>query len=136
MSVDELQTAFEEAYWSRFAVQLPEIRAVLVNLHTAAIGRRPGIPLEALAGRDQTESVAEAQVALRRVWFERGWCESPVYDRARLPADAVITGPAIVQQLDCTTAVEPGDRVTLDRLGNMMIEVRHAIGSSGITSHE
>ena len=49
-ALDELQALFERAYWQRFEVELPEIRAVLVNLHTAVLGRRPGIPLAALAG--------------------------------------------------------------------------------------
>ena len=48
-SLDELQRLFERAYWKRFEVELPEIRAVLVNLHTAVLGRRPGIELAALA---------------------------------------------------------------------------------------
>ena len=48
--IDELQRLFERAYWSRFEVELPEIRAVLVNLHTAVLGRRPDIDLAALAG--------------------------------------------------------------------------------------
>ena len=39
---ESLQTAFEKAYWNRFEVELPEIRAVLVNLHTAVIGRQIG----------------------------------------------------------------------------------------------
>ena len=49
-SIDELQRLFERAYWKRFEVELPEIRAVLVNLHTAVLGRRPGIDLASLAG--------------------------------------------------------------------------------------
>ena len=49
-ALGELQRLFETAYWKRFEVELPEIRAVLVNLHTAVLGRRPGIDLVALAG--------------------------------------------------------------------------------------
>ena len=37
---EELQKSFEDAYWRRFEVELNEIRAVLVNLHTAVIGKR------------------------------------------------------------------------------------------------
>ena len=33
-------------------------------------------------------------------------------------------GPAILEQLDCTTVVEPGDRVAQDKLGNLLIAVR------------
>ena len=48
MTREELQQAFEKAYWERFAVALDTIPAVLVNLHTAVIGARPaGVPLAA-----------------------------------------------------------------------------------------
>ena len=33
-------------------------------------------------------------------------------------------GPAIVEQLDSTTVVEPGDRVEVDASGNLIISVR------------
>jgi N-methylhydantoinase A len=33
-------------------------------------------------------------------------------------------GPAIVEQLDSTTVVEPGDRVEVDPSGNLIISVR------------
>ncbi len=123
VTVAGLQAAFEAAYWDRFAVELPEIRAVLVNLHTAAIGRRPPVPLAALAGREQAESLEEARAGTRRVWFPGDWRETPVYDRGRLPLSASFCGPAIITQLDCTTIVEPGNRVALDPLGNLIIEI-------------
>ncbi len=123
VTVAELQEDFEAAYWERFKVELPEIRAVLVNLHSAAIGRRPAVPLAALAGRGQAATLAEAQSGVRQVWFESGWRETPIYERRQLPADAVFAGPAIIIQLDCTTVVEPGNRVALDTLGNLILEV-------------
>ena len=57
------------------------------------------------------------------MWFPGGWRETPVYDRGRLPLSATFGGPAIVTQLDCTTVIEPGNRVELDPLGNLIIEV-------------
>ena len=69
-ALDELQALFERAYWKRFEVELPEIRAVLVNLHTAVLGRRPGIALAALAGgggaRDEAGRSRGVQAAGRR----------------------------------------------------------------------
>ncbi len=59
-SVDELQGLFDRAYWRRFEVELPEIRAVLVNLHTAVLGRRPGVDLAALAGGGADDADARA----------------------------------------------------------------------------
>ena len=61
-TLEELQALFEHAYWKRFEVELPEIRAVLVNLHTAVLGRRPGIALATLAGGGGTGDGAEARV--------------------------------------------------------------------------
>jgi N-methylhydantoinase A len=124
LTVDRLQQLFERAYWERFAVELPEIRAVLVNLHTAVVGKRPGIALRALAGTAQAASLADAQTGERLVWFPQGWRATPIYERARLPLDAQIAGPAIATQLDATTLIEPGDVARLDGLGNLVIEVR------------
>jgi len=117
---EEFQKSFEEAYWRRFEVELKEIRAVLVNLHTAVIGKRRGVPLEALAHANGADREPATH---RRVWFESGWAETPIYRREQLPAGVNLTGPAIVEQLDTTIVVEPGDGVEADGLGNLVISV-------------
>ena len=38
-------------------------------------------------------------------------------------AEADPDRPAILEQLDCTTVVEPGDKVRQDKLGNLLISV-------------
>ena len=52
-----------------------------------------------------------------------GFCATPVYQREKLPSDACFEGPAIVEQIDCTTVIEPGNRVQLDALGNLIVEI-------------
>ena len=123
VTVAELQTAFEAAYLERFHVELPEIRAVLVSLHSAVIGRRPGAPLEALAGGGDQASLGDAERGRRPVWFGGEIHDTPIFARHRLALDAAFDGPAIIEQLDCTTVVEPGNHVALDDLGNLVIEV-------------
>ena len=49
--------------------------------------------------------------------------ETPVYARSDLVAGQSLTGPAIIDQLDTTTPIYPGDRVTVDGAGNLMIEI-------------
>ena len=56
-----------------------------------------------------------AQIGERRVWFADGWQQTPVYARDKLPKDAAFDGPAILEQLDCTTVIEPGDKVARTR---------------------
>ncbi|RVD54339.1 hydantoinase/oxoprolinase family protein, partial [Mesorhizobium sp. M8A.F.Ca.ET.023.02.2.1] len=119
-----LQGLFEKAYFARFRVELPEIRANLVNLNTSVTGMRPAIDLSRLidpAGRAKT--LDEARREIRPVWYAGHWHDTPVYVREKLPLDAVIEGPAILEQMDATTVLEPGDRARCDADGNIIIDV-------------
>lgn len=124
---DGLLTLFQNAYFVRFKVSLPEIRANLVNLNTSVIGVRRQVDLSALidpAGR--AADLDGALVEVRPVWFGGDWHETPVYGRERLPLDAVIRGPAILEQFDATTVLEPGDVARSDGDGNLVVEVAPA----------
>ena len=123
LSVAALRTKFEAAYWQRFGVALPEIRPVLVNLHTAVIGQRAAMPLAPLLPALPGATLAGAQRAVRPVWFEGGWLDTPVFSREKLPRNARIDGPAIIEQLDCTSVLEPGNQARVDELGNLIVAV-------------
>ena len=119
---EAMQAAFERAYRARFHVELPEIRANLVNLNCSVIGRRPEVDLSALIdARERRATLREAETGRRRVRFDDDWHDTPVYWRDGLPAGAELQGPAIVEQLDATTVIEPGDRATQDRDGNLLV---------------
>ena len=122
-SREVLQALFEAAYHARFHVDLPSIRANLMNLNVSVIGRRPEVDLSRLidpAGRRET--VERAQKGRRRVYFG-GWIDTPVYWRDHLPLDTTLSGPAIIEQMDTTIVVEPGDRVISDADGNLIIQI-------------
>ena len=124
LSREGLQSAFEKAYWDRFEVELPEIRAVLVNLHTAVIGRRKPVPLAALmSAKEQKNTIDECRTGSRKVWFESGWQETPIYNREFLPVKAKFNGPAVIEQLDTTIIVEPENQVEVDLEGNLIISL-------------
>lgn len=122
LSRESLQSAFEKAYWDRFNVELPEIRAVLVNLHTAVIGRRKPVPLATLmSAKEQKNTIDDCLSGTRRVWFESGWKETPIYKREFLMVNAKFKGPAVIEQLDTTIIVEPENQVEVDLEGNLII---------------
>ena len=123
ITIDELRAAFAAAYWKRFGVELPEIRPVLVNLHTAVIGKRKPISLAAIAAAKPKATLAEAQRTTRPVWFDAAFHATPIYVREHLPIGARFEGPAIVEQLDCTTVIEPGNCVEVDPIGNLIVSV-------------
>ena len=119
--IDELQRLFERAYWERFEVELPEIRAVLVNLHTAVLGRRPGIELAALAGGESEPDGVGAEQRTVRFATERR--DTRILRRESLGPGNALEGPAIIEQLDTTTVLPPGFRAVVDKSGNLIIDV-------------
>ncbi len=122
VSREALQAMFEAAYFKRFQVELPEIRAVLVNLVTSVIGKRRVLPLASLidpAGRKA--SAQEAVVGQRPLFADGKWHDASVYQREMLPIGALVAGPAVVQQVDATTIIEPGWTARVDGIGNLRI---------------
>ena len=120
----EIQTLFETAYFNRFQVRLPEIKAVLVNLITSVIGRRRRFPIASLIDAGGRASGVEGACMGERKLFARGgWHSAPVLDRVKLPVGARIAGPAVVQQVDATTVIEPGSAALVDAIGNLRITV-------------
>ena len=127
LSRERLQGLFEAAYFERFAVRLPEIGTLLVNLNTTVIGRRRSVnPGALLVKKSPPTDPSAALLETRPVWFAGGWRDTPVYDRAGLAPGAAFAGPAVVQQLDTTSVIEPDNRVSVDGNGNLLIEVPSA----------
>ncbi|MDJ0628105.1 MAG: hydantoinase/oxoprolinase family protein [Rhodobacter sp.] len=121
---DDLLELFEEVYFRRFRVELREIRANVVNVNTSVIGARAGVDLATLiepSGRKAT--LAEAQRGERRVFFNGDWHSTPIYLREHLPMTAAVEGPAIIEQMDTTVLLEPGDLARGDPAGNLLVEV-------------
>lgn len=124
VDVKTLRTLFEQAYFQRFRVELADIRANVVNANCSVIGTRAPLDLSALidpAGRKKT--LAQAQTGQRPVFFGDAWQDTPIYWRDHLPTDFALTGPAIVQQMDTTILIEPGDRAHGDADGNILIQI-------------
>jgi N-methylhydantoinase A len=121
---EEMQSLFETAYFNRFQVRLPEIKAVLVNLVTSVIGRRRPFPMASLIDAGSRATRVEGAIVAERRLFARGaWQTAPVFDRVKLPIGARIAGPAVVQQIDATTVIEPGSTALVDEIGNLRIAV-------------
>ena len=59
----------------------------------------------------------------RNLYFveDRGYVDTPLFERAGLPAGACLEGPAIIEQPDTTVVVYPGQICTVDTTGNLII---------------
>jgi len=121
---EALQAKFEAVYWARFRVRLDTIRAVVANANCSVLGSREVPDLSTLidpAGRAAT--LEEALRTRRPVIFDGAAHDTPVYLRDRLPLDAVFDGPAVLEQMDTTILIPPGDRAEGDAIGNIVVHV-------------
>ncbi len=119
--IDEagLRAAFEATYRAAFSRLLPDIPVRIVSLRTAAIGRRPHFDLSALAPTQGPKGAAAP--GSRRVRFGGAWHEAAIWSRLDLGVGARIEGPAILEQPDATTVVDPGLVAEVDALGNLIV---------------
>ncbi|HYF53814.1 MAG TPA: hydantoinase/oxoprolinase family protein [Salinarimonas sp.] len=121
VSEEIVRAAFERAYQASFSRLLPGLGIRIVNLRTAAIGRRPHFDLAALApGPDA--SLERARLGTRPVWFDGAWHEAAILARLDLPVGARIRGPAVLEQPDATTVIDPDLVGRVDGLGNVIVE--------------
>ena len=121
ITLEQLRELFAKAYWQRFQVELSELRPVLVNLHTAVVGGRKPLPIDAIQPAEPV--TAKRDTETRAVWFDGGWIETPIFQREHLMRGHLFSGPAIIEQLDTTTVIEPQDQARVDMCGNVIIEI-------------
>jgi len=65
-------------------------------------------------------SLEQARLGERRAYFGE-FVTTAIYERARLPLGAHLTGPAIVEQTDTTTVIPPGVTALVDEAGNLRL---------------
>ncbi len=124
LNVAALEGRLRQSYLDRYGIDLAQFRAKLINLRTSVIGIRPQLDLQrVIAAKHRSGTVEQARLGEREVWFDGGLRSTPIYDRDALPAGVGIDGPAILNQMDTTTVVEPDSTMTVDTYGNLIIEV-------------
>ncbi len=91
----------------------------VVNFHVAGSIPTAKPELGAVDGQG-----ADGQPKGRRMvdFDEDGRQESVIYERDRLQAGVPIEGPAVIEEPAATTVVYPGQRATVDHIGNIVIE--------------
>jgi N-methylhydantoinase A len=125
LSVDGLVRRFHARHRQLYTYALEDAPVEIVTLRVRAAGRVRRFALRRLP-RARVRATARA-VARRPVFFPGvGWIDSPRIDREALPAGAVVRGPAVVEQLDATTVIAPGQRAVVDAFGTLVIRMTEA----------
>ncbi|NMN05396.1 MULTISPECIES: hydantoinase/oxoprolinase family protein [unclassified Novosphingobium] len=93
----------------------------IVNLRAVALGRALDLPAAELEQGNGDPSAAKVRDHV--LWMDGAEHAAVIYDRARLKAGDVIPGPAIVCEMDSTTLIETGCVGTVDKVGNILINL-------------
>lgn len=108
---------FHQTHEKLFGFSRPEERLELVSLWVSVeLDLRP---LE-LPRVEQASGLPE-QIDQRAVVFRGESLPTPIYERDILAAGHVLAGPAIVEQVDTTTLIWPGEQAVVDDYGQIMI---------------
>jgi N-methylhydantoinase A len=95
----------------------------IVNIRLAALGEPEPLDLPVLP-RAAGPDAGAARTTERNVYFQEvgGFVPTPIYRRERLRSGHHIAGPAVVEQMDCTTVILPGQRAVVDDRANLLID--------------
>ena len=66
-------------------------------------------------------AVKDAWRGSRRACFDGAPFDCPIYERERLDVGSSISGPAVLEQLDCTTVIRPGQVARVDEWKNLIV---------------
>lgn len=117
----EMVNRFHELHERNYTFRLADTPTEIVNLHLVAYGKLTKPPLKQLAPHD--DGGGNPPKEIRPVYYsDEGWVDTPVYARERLGAGFTVSGPVIVEEASASTVVCPGQKVTVDCYGNLMIE--------------
>jgi N-methylhydantoinase A len=107
--------AFHERHREIYGYEVTGEPMELVSLRLRAVGVIPKPRLKETPSEAKPTSLTRE----RMVYFkgEGSWMETPVFERTALSSDFEIRGPAIVEQYDSTTVVNPDWRLDVGSLG-------------------
>lgn len=117
-----LGEAFDAEHQRLFSFLLKNEREV-INLRVTVSGPRPDVTVAPLA-----EATGDPEpVSTSEVWMDGAVVTAPVYDRGDLLAGHVVTGPAVITEMDSTTLVLSGHAATVHASGSLLLApVDHA----------
>jgi N-methylhydantoinase A/oxoprolinase/acetone carboxylase beta subunit len=122
---DSVRRDFHDIHEREYSRRFEEQDIEIPNIRVRGIGLMPD-----LAAPEMEVGGASPDAALRHeseAWFRvDGSLEqlpTLYYDRQALQAGNRLVGPAIVTQYDSTTVIPPGIEASVDRFGNIVIEV-------------
>ena len=114
----EVVEGFETAHMARFGFLSPETSLEVESIQVEVVGRSLEVPL----GLPPSASGEPAPMSRYDTYAAGWWTSTPFYDRASIPADHPIDGPAVIIEPTATVVVEPGWQAAVTPSGDLVME--------------
>jgi N-methylhydantoinase A len=116
----EIRARFDQLHQEHYGHSAPQEPVMIVNLRLSALGKTDNrLPLA--SPPLQSERAARGH---RAVIFETTSIDTPVYLRSGLKEGDSLDGPAVIEEIGATILVYPGDKMQVNEVGHLMIELR------------
>jgi N-methylhydantoinase A len=115
----QLRLTFDRQHCSMFGHMAPEEPVEIVSYRVRGIGLVPPVELPKFARTGA--ALADARRGTRRARFDGAEFECPIYQREQLDVGLSLVGPAILEQLDCTSVIRPGQIGRVDEWKNLIV---------------
>ena len=119
--VEAMREKFHVLHKQLYAHNHPDRPVEFVSARLTALGLTSAPPM-----RERAETASKpAAREVQKVYFEEtgSFQDTPVFDRSDLSPGTEFAGPAMVEQVDTTTVVHPGQHVRVDKYGNLLIKI-------------
>ncbi|MHA7178167.1 hydantoinase/oxoprolinase family protein [Arthrobacter sp. Sr24] len=122
-AISEIIESFHKAHERVYGYRTPEAITEAVTFRIQAVGYAPKVELH--TSEPDAADATKAIITTREIYFEaeQGFRPCPVYERSLLAPRNRIEGPAVIEQMDTTTVLLPGDICVVDDLRNLVIEI-------------
>jgi N-methylhydantoinase A len=114
-----IRARFDQMHQDHYGHSAPKEPVMMVNLRLSALGKFDNkLPLV-------TASRAEdrGERGRRPVIFDNKPVDCPIYLRGGFKAGDKLAGPAVIEEMGATILVYPGDNMTVNELGQLVIEL-------------
>ncbi len=125
-SLNALRAAFTAVYEKTFGHVPPVGDIEIINIRVAASAQVAKGELKVASGKRGARGELRAVKGKRRAWVgaRERYEQLPVYDRYKLAIGAAVRGPAIVEEDSTTLILPPKSRATVERSGNIVVELK------------
>ena len=113
-----LTDQFDTEHEQLFTFKLGDAHEILM---IRAVVKARGTEIAARTVGSADASLEDCLIHESQFYYDGEWHDAPIYERSKLHEGIVISGPAIVSEMDSTTVLLPDHEAKVDKIGNLLI---------------